>query len=125
MIWTAGSTRQMHAKAKIGFHGAYTVDKRGRIIGGASSGNALIGSYYAHLGLSDMAIMYMTNAGPNEVRWLTQADAKKFGLDVYVLDEKAENFIVGPWPKEGPKPLAPTQAPVLDRGWRRPRRSTA
>jgi hypothetical protein len=30
------------------------------VTGGCSGCNALVGSYYAHLGLSDMAILYMT-----------------------------------------------------------------
>jgi hypothetical protein len=111
MIWTAGSTRQVEAKAKIGFHGAYTVDGRGRVVGGASSGNALVGSFYAHVGLSDMAILYMTSAGPNEMRWLNPVEAKKYNIAYHLRDEK-DLFIVGPWPKEEP-PSTPRQLPTV------------
>src|SRR5262249_4097208 len=100
MVWMAGSSRQVEAKSRIGFHGAYVVDKKGRVIGAASSGNALVGSYYAHLGLSDMAIVYLTTAGPSELRWLNAADAKKYGIEVeFRVNEKA-NYVVGPW-REG------------------------
>jgi hypothetical protein len=44
MVWMSGTTRQVDPKSRVGFHGAYTVDGKGRVVGGASSGNALTGS---------------------------------------------------------------------------------
>src|SRR5262249_25379887 len=91
--------------------GAYVVDKKGRVIGTASSGNALVGSYYAHLGLSDMAIVYLTTAGPSELRWLNAADAKKYGIEVeFRVNEKA-NYVVGPWREESGTASNPPPAP--------------
>ena len=107
LIWMAGSTRQYAAKARIGFHGAYTVDKKGKVIGGASGSNALAGSYYAHLGMSDLAILYMTTAAPSEMRWLTAADAKKYNIAAVEIG-KDDKFIVGPWPKEAKTEAAST-----------------
>jgi hypothetical protein len=70
MIWMAGATRQAEENAHIGFHGAYLADNKGRVIGGASAGNALMGSFYARLGLNDMAVVYLTSAGPKDMRLL-------------------------------------------------------
>ena len=114
MVWMAGAPRQYDAKARIGFHGAYAVDKKGKVIGATSGGNALAGSYYAHLGLSDPAILYMTTAGPKEMRWLTAKDAKEYGIDVVEIGEH-DSYFVGPWPKEEaasntPAAEAPTTA---------------
>jgi hypothetical protein len=71
IIWVAATTRQADEKAKIGFHGVYVTDKRGRAVGASNYGNALIGSYLSQMGLSDLAIVYMTEAGPSEANWLS------------------------------------------------------
>jgi hypothetical protein len=118
-IWLAGSTRQVEAKSRIGFHAAYTVDKKGRFVGVTGPGNALFGSYYAHLGLSDLAILYLTSAAPSELKWLKAADAKKYGIEVeFRVDEKA-NYVVGPWPEKSetasnPPPATPAEARADD-----------
>lgn len=117
-IWLAGSTHQVEAGARIGFHGAYTADKKGNVTGGCSGCNALVGSYYAHLGLSDMAILYMTTAGPKEMRWLNPADAKKYDIAVEEHAPKT-TVVVGPWPKEpeaaaNSAPVAPGALSTID-----------
>ena len=50
-------------QARIGFHAAYIEGADGikREVG---SGNALVGSYLAHLGSRDAAIIYLTSASP-------------------------------------------------------------
>jgi hypothetical protein len=111
MVWMAGSSRQIEAKSRIGFHGAYVVDKNERVVGPAGAGNALVGSYYAHLGLSDLAILYLTSAGPKEMRWLNPADAKKYDIEfAFRVDEKA-NYVVGPWLEESKSASNPPPAP--------------
>ena len=109
MIWMAGSPRQIEAKARIGFHAAYTTDKKGRMIGESGMGNALVGSYYAHLGLSDSAIMYLTSASPKEAKWLNPADAKKYNIAVVERSDK-QRYLVGP--NDNPKPVTATPAPT-------------
>jgi len=100
-IWLAGVPRQYQGKSRIGFHSAYTVDKKGKVIGATGMGNALLGSYYAHLGLNDMAIAYLTEASgaADQARWLTVGDANKLGIEVK-LYEKGKNVIVGGGSKE-------------------------
>jgi hypothetical protein len=68
MIWLAGSRRFYDARAKIGFHSAYNMTKRGAYVSGGV--NALVGAYYAGLGLPDKAIYFFTAAPPQEMFWL-------------------------------------------------------
>jgi hypothetical protein len=100
-IWLAGSPRQYQGKSRIGFHSAFTVDKKGKVIGTSGVGNAVVGAYYAHLGLSDAAIVYLTEASgaADQARWLTAADANKLGIEVK-LYEDGKNVIVGGGQKE-------------------------
>jgi hypothetical protein len=113
VIWLAGSIRQVESTSRIGFHVAYTVDKKGNIVGESGAANAIVGAYYAHLGLSDLAVMYLTSAGPKELRWLSKADARKYDI-AFTLIGRDDPFIVGPenpppWPSSaGSVPPAPT-----------------
>jgi hypothetical protein len=118
MIWMAGSVRQVQVDAKIGFHGAFTSDGRGNVSGGASAANALVGSFYARLGLSDATIVYLTEANPNEMRWLSGDIARKYDIKLYVSKDK-EAYVVGPWDNnaaepETPPPMAPLSPPKSD-----------
>jgi len=81
IAWLAGTPRLMGRKARIGFHAVS--------IGGAETGagNALVGAYLERLGLPERAIFYATIAGPKEMLWLTPENAKKFGIDLLVLNE--------------------------------------
>jgi hypothetical protein len=97
IIWVAGTTRQADEKARIGFHGVYTVDRKGRATGASNYGNALIGSYLSRMGMSDVAIMYLTEAGPNQVNWLTGETAAKYSISVNMLGAKDKTLVVGPW----------------------------
>jgi hypothetical protein len=78
--WLGGSPRFMERGAQIGFHAAY-IEKAGRA---SESGvaNALVGSYLAQIGLSENAVVYLTQAAPNEMTWLNLRDAEKIGIDV-------------------------------------------
>jgi hypothetical protein len=79
MIWLAGYNRYYRDRSHIGFHAAYTPTKRGGQVTGA--GNALVGAYYADLGLSDKAILYLTSAPPNQMFWLSIKAATELGLN--------------------------------------------
>jgi hypothetical protein len=82
LIWLAGSQRYMSRHAGIGFHQASNRDT-GEVSG---VGNALVGSYLTRLGLSYDAVLYATSAPPDDIKWLTPADARQVGIDVRVLD---------------------------------------
>jgi hypothetical protein len=84
LIWLAGAKRVMTPTAHIGLHQAY---KSGGQADGA--GNAILGSYLTRLGLGYAAIMYATQASPDEIKWLTVDDAKRVGIQVIVLDWNA------------------------------------
>jgi hypothetical protein len=51
------------------------------------AGNALMGAYYAELGLSDKAIVFFTIAHPNNMGWLSAKIVDEIGLTVINLSE--------------------------------------
>jgi hypothetical protein len=78
--WLGGTRRFMGNGAHIGFHAAY-VEKAGATTE-SGVGNALLGSYLAQIGLPEQAVVYITQAGPSEITWLTLRDAEQIGIDV-------------------------------------------
>lgn len=82
IAWLGGTQRYMGTTAHIGFHAAY-LKRTGQESGAA---NALVGSYLNQIGLSESAIFYVTQAPPTSMTLLTIADAKRFGIDVSVID---------------------------------------
>jgi hypothetical protein len=78
IAWLGGSTRLMSAEARVGFHAAYN-SKTGQETG---VGNALVGAYLTKIGLPYSAVIYITQAAPNSMTWLSITDAKKQGIDV-------------------------------------------
>jgi hypothetical protein len=105
MIWLAGSARQAEKSARVGFHAAYYTDKKGRALGEAGMGNALVGAYYADLGLSDLAIAYLTKSSPSGMTWLNISDATKLGIKAELVDA-SKPVLVGPEdaPQQKPQP---------------------
>jgi hypothetical protein len=82
LIWLAGPQRYMAAAAQIGFHAAYDNDTGQE----AGTANAIVGAYLTRLGLPYEAVVYATVAKPNDMRWLTVADAKRVGISVTVIN---------------------------------------
>lgn len=80
LIWLAGSKRFMTPAAHIGLHQAFNTT--GQADG---TGNAILGSYLTRLGLGYPAIAYATEAGPGGIKWLTVDDAKRVGIEVFVV----------------------------------------
>jgi hypothetical protein len=78
--WLGGSLRFMERGAQIGFHAAY-IDSAGRA-SESGVGNALLGSYLTQIGLSENAVVYITQAAPTELTWLNLRDAKQIGIEV-------------------------------------------
>jgi hypothetical protein len=74
----------MAATARIGFHAAYN-DDTGQEAGMA---NAVVGAYLTKIGLPYEAVMSATVASPNDMRWLTAADAKRIGIDVNIVNHE-------------------------------------
>jgi hypothetical protein len=48
-------------------------------------GNAVLGAYLNQLGLREEAIIYITQAAPNSMRWLSMEEAGQHGIEVALL----------------------------------------
>ena len=73
----------MGATSQIGFHATYQIE-RGEV-STSSVGNALIGAYLATIGLSNDAIVYITQARPTEMTWLNIGEARQHGIQVLIF----------------------------------------
>ena len=83
LAWLGGIERLVDEGAHVGFHAAYITDKGESKETGM--GNALAGAYLNQLGLSQSAIAYVTEAAPQNMKWLTAEDAKIVGITMTVL----------------------------------------
>jgi hypothetical protein len=94
LAWLGGSPRYMGRTALVGFHAAY-IKKEGLPSSGV--GNALVGSYLTQIGLSETAVVYITQAAPTELTLLTLRDAEKIGIEVSPFEQQT------PTPKIAPR----------------------
>ena len=85
LAWLAGTSRYMQADALIGFHAAY--DSRDMQVSGV--GNALAGHYLAEIGLPSRAVVYISQASPREITWLSPVQAQANGIEVTILASTA------------------------------------
>ena len=81
LAWLAGTPRHLQPNSLIGFHAAY--DRRDMQV--SSVGNALTGHYLAEIGLPSRAVVYITEAAPREMTWLTPTQAQANGIDVAMI----------------------------------------
>jgi hypothetical protein len=84
LAWLGGRARYMSNNGRVGFHAVY-VDNGGQAAV-SSSGNAPVGAYLNQIGLSPRAIVYITEASPQGMQWLTFTDAQRYGIDVRAFD---------------------------------------
>lgn len=94
IAWLGGQERLMGKAAIIGFHAVYTTKSGAPVETGA--GNAMYGAYLGQLGLSDRAIMYLSNAPPTSMNWLTPADAENIGISLRIFDPKSTASAAAP-----------------------------
>ena len=80
LAWLGGTRRFMGHGSSVGFHAAYILKSYGPIESG--SGNAILGAYLNQLGLSEDAILYITQAAPTSIQWMSLNDAAKHGIVV-------------------------------------------
>lgn len=83
LAWLGGARRLVGHDASIGFHSAYVVKPQGPAESGY--GNAILGAYLNQLGLSEKAILYITQAGPMSMQWMSLDGAAEHGIDVALL----------------------------------------
>jgi hypothetical protein len=76
----------MGRTALVGFHAAYT-EKEG-LPSESGVGNALVGSYLTQIGLSEIAVVYITQAAPTQMTLLTLRDAKQIGIEVLPFEKQ-------------------------------------
>ena len=86
LAWLGGSPRYMGRSALVGFHAAY-IKKEG-LPSESGVGNALVGSYLTQIGLSETAVVYITQAAPTEMTWLNLRNAKQIGIEVLPFEEQ-------------------------------------
>jgi hypothetical protein len=93
IIWLAGDKRYYGGKAKIGFHSMSLrpLDKQGNVLKNSkgqtwNGGNALVGAFYNQLGLSDEAIMTLTDADYTSIFWLNTKNIQELGITAERFD---------------------------------------
>jgi hypothetical protein len=90
LAWLAGIERFIGTDARIAFHAAYDpASDRERGIG-----NALVVPYLTKIGLPYEAVIYITQAAPNEMTWLNMSDAAQRGISVTLLSSLAKETVV-------------------------------
>ena len=92
LIWLAGSKRFAEDDSFIGFHAAY-IYKDGKPVE-SGSGNALVGAYLNQIGLTDKAIVFVTNAPPEGIARLDKKLSHTYGITYYSVDEKDTEVVV-------------------------------
>jgi len=85
LAWLGGTRRFMGPGARIGLHAA-SDPRSGQVTG---VGNALLGAYLNRVGLPYSAVIYIAQAAPNSVTWLSFADARRLGIEVTLVDSAA------------------------------------
>lgn len=78
LIWLAGTGRTIEGNGRVGFHAAYILQKK--LASESGTANALVGAYLERLGLNSEAIIFATNAAPNQMKWLSKIDASKTAI---------------------------------------------
>jgi hypothetical protein len=77
------------ADGRISFHAAYdsASDRESGV------GNTLAGTYLTKIGLPYEAVIYITQATPNEMTWLNMSDAAQRGIRVTLLSSLAKETV--------------------------------
>lgn len=93
LAWLGGKYRFMDPSALVGFHAAYST-KNG-VIEESAVGNALVGAYLRDIGLDLDAIIFATQAAPEEISWLTPRAAQLYGIQTTILTTDGRELEVG------------------------------
>ncbi len=113
LAWLGGTRRFMGEGAQIGFHSASAIPSGQPDDEQITSiGNALIGAYLTRIGLPERAVVYITEATPREITWLSLTDAKQQGIEVSLFQPHAPAIgPIAPQPSKrfaGPTSIAET-----------------
>ena len=77
LAWLAGRTRLNDVRAKVGFHAAADAHHSY-----SPEGSEMMRAYARSLGLGSLAAIFLTDAPPDEMRFLTVDSAKEIGVKV-------------------------------------------
>ncbi len=83
LAWLGGSRRFVGENSGVGFQAAYVL--KSDVPTESGSGNAILGAYLNQLGLSEKAILYITQAPPTSMLWMKMQDAAAHGIAVSPL----------------------------------------
>jgi hypothetical protein len=89
VAWLGGLHRLMGNGSKVGFHAAYVLKGRRTVESGP--GNAVLGAYLFQLGLSEDSIVYITQADPGSINWLSMEQAAQHGINVSLAPEETHS----------------------------------
>src|SRR5262249_47282731 len=84
LAWLGGTRRDVGKESLGGFHAAFTLKEDGAAAESAP-GNAILGGYVNQLGLSEKAILYITQAVPESIQWMSMREAAELGIAVSPL----------------------------------------
>ena len=84
LAWLGGTRRYVGKESLVGFHAAFTLKEDGAPAESAP-GNAILGAYLNQLGLSEKAILYITQAVPESIQWMSMREAAELGIAVSPL----------------------------------------
>jgi hypothetical protein len=106
VAWLGGARRVLGKEARVGFHAAYILKAGGPAESGP--GNAILGAYLSQLGLSEKAILFITQEAPSSIHWMSLAEADEHGITVAALPSAvdvgaAEHSDGKGYPPEGTK----------------------
>jgi hypothetical protein len=83
LAWLGGTRRFLFTGSLVGFHAAYK--EVSGVPAETGLGNAIVGAYLNSLGLPVNAVAYITHASPNQMQWLTESDAQRYGIHYTML----------------------------------------
>jgi hypothetical protein len=108
--WLGGTKRLLSRSAKVGFH-AVSINEGG-VSRESGMGNAIAGAYLNQLGLPTRAVTYITAASPDDMRWLTIADAGRVGIEASVFDPQTPQISQSPTNTDRPIYSTPAKPKV-------------
>jgi hypothetical protein len=83
LAWLGGTRRFVGEDSSVGFQAAYVL--KSAVPTESGPGNAIVGAYLNQLGLSEKAILYVTQAPPTSMLWMKLQDAAAHGIAVSPL----------------------------------------
>jgi hypothetical protein len=102
IAWLGGAQRLIGIDSRVGFHAAYVL--KGHRTTESGPGNAVLGAYLFQLGLSEDAIVYITQADPSSMKWLSLDQAAQHGIDVSLASrEIGAATLTGPVVSQAPQ----------------------